>query len=398
MKRNVTLIIILVLALASPGLLFSQANKEDEKFQEALEEYFDALWKFYPTQATLVGYHEYDNKLEDLKTNNIEKRHEELDEFNKTFVSSIDRTKLSPEMQIDHEMIIDGLDYQLYLHENILPWEYNPLFYNQILNSCLRSLTTKEFAPLEKRASNASDRLKAIPNFIKQAKENLQTPPQLYTEIAIKQFPAILAYFKTDLAQWITEAPASVKNKLQQNFNKAIVEIEGYQSFLQNELLPRSTGTFRLSTAHPRLIRNTFQNILSLQELIARAQADYKNTRREMFLCCMALYKIMNPKINIENPPATLSEEQLKNEVISHVLDHISSEHASRDDFLSTLQTVSDEIKSFLSIKNLITIPETQLELGPMPSDVQGKKWYSLKTPGLYETTKSYSWEIAPFT
>jgi len=397
MKKNVVLIVILILAIASPGLLLSQTNKEDEKFEKLLEEYFDSLWKFYPTQATLASYHTYDGNLEDIGSNDLTKRHEELDEFNQKFITEIDRTKLSPDLQIDHEMIIDGLDYQLLMHENILPWEYNPLFYNQILNSCIRALTTKEFAPIEERAANAISRLKAIPGFIKQAKNNLKTPPQLFTELTLMQFPSILSFYKVDLPLWIEQVPSSAKNKLQQNLDKAITELESYQGYLENELLPQSTGTFRLSTAHTRLVRDTFQNILSLQELIARAQADYKNIRREMFLCCMALYKIMEPKINIENPPPTISEEQLKNEVISHVLSHISSEHASKDEFLDVLIKVSDEVKNFLSLKDMITIPEADLKIKAMSSDTQGLKWYAFNPPGIYETEKTYLWEISPF-
>ena len=82
----------------------------------------------------------------------------------------VDVTKLSPEAQIDHEMIRDALDIEVLKNENLLPWEYNPIFYNEIFINCIRSLFSKEFAPLETRAKNAAERLKALPKLIKQAK------------------------------------------------------------------------------------------------------------------------------------------------------------------------------------------------------------------------------------
>ena len=75
MRKTLTVLVILLFSLASSGWLFSQQNEEDQKFQKAVEQYLDALWKFYPTAATLAGYHKYDDKLEDLSKKNLEKRH-----------------------------------------------------------------------------------------------------------------------------------------------------------------------------------------------------------------------------------------------------------------------------------------------------------------------------------
>ena len=107
-------------------------------------------------------------------------------------------------------------------------------------------------------------------------------------------------------------------------FTSRKVTDHSVQSF-QNELLPKSTGNFRLGEqAHLRLARLTLQNDIPLQELNARADADYKNIRREMFLVCIPLYKIMDPKINLDNPPPNLNEDQLINTAVTHVLNKIS--------------------------------------------------------------------------
>ena len=327
MKKAICAFIMLILILFIPLMVISQQNEEDGKFQKILESYFDEMWKFYPTSATMAGFHKYDDKLEDLSSKNIEKRQETLDKFNQDFVANVDKMKLSPDFMIDHEMMVDALDLELLDHEALVPWEYNPLFYNKIFSNCLRSLI-KEFAPLESRAKNAAERLEDLPKLIKQAKENLKTPPHLYTETAIKQFPAIINFYRTELAQWIENAPAASKSKLQQNLTKVISALEDYQSFLQNELLARSTGAIRLGEqAHRRLIQLTFQNNITLADLVARATADYKNTRREMFLVCIPFYKIMAPKIDLDNPPPNLTEDQLINETISHVLNKIEGDH-----------------------------------------------------------------------
>jgi uncharacterized protein (DUF885 family) len=397
MKKSAILLFTFVFVLLSTSMVFSLQNKEDEKFQKFLESYFEDLWKFYPTSATMAGFHKFDNKLEDVGKKNIEKRYDALNEANQELVAKIDSTALSPELQIDHAMMVDALDTEMIKFENLLPWEYNPLFYNEILNNCIRSLITKESVPLEERAKNAADRLGNIEKLIKQAKENLKTPAQIYTETAIKQYSGILDFYKTQVSQFIEQAPASSKSKLQSNFAKAVTALEDYQNFLQNELLARSTGNFRLLQAHRRLVRITFQNNIPIDELIARAQADYKNIRREMFLVTIPFYKIMDPVFNIEQPPSNLSEDQLFNATIGHVLDKIKGDHTSKEEFLNTVKTVSGEVKEFLTANQIVDLPEVMPEILATPIEKNRISMTQLLKPGLYETDGTFSCFVAPF-
>jgi len=397
MRKAIILIVIILFAFLSTSLLLSQKNSEDGKFEKTLNTYLDELWKFYPTAATLAGYHNYDNKLENLSEKTLDKRHEALGNFNQQFVAKIDKFKLSPEVQIDHEIIIDAIDFEFFRHENLVPWEYNPIFYNDVLNNCIRSLLTKEFAPIETRAKNAADRLKALPKLIKQAKKNLKTPPQIFTETAIKQFPGIINFYKNELPQLIEETPANSKSKLQNNLTKVLPALEDYQSFLQNELLPRSTGNFRLGQqAHTRLLRLTLQNDLPLQELINRATADFRNIRNEMFFTCVPFYKIMDPKIDLQNPPANLTEDMLYDEVVSHVMKRIKGEHVSKGEYLDRIKTSVEEVKNFIIQNELLELPEVIPNIEPMPLESQGITWTHLTSPGVYENSGTYSLQITP--
>jgi len=371
-------------------MVLISGESEDEKFQKFLDSYFDALWKFYPSLATVNGYHKYDDKLEDLGKGDIEKMHENLDKFNQELVAKIDSTQLSPELQIDHAMMVDGLDRELIKHENLLPWEYNPLFYNRILNRCIRSLFASEFAPLEARTKNALERLKELPKLIKQAKENLKTPPQIYTETAIAQFPAILDFYQTGLSEMIEETSDPNKAKLLAELTKVVKELMVYKDFLSNELLPRSTGNFRLAEAHRRLIRGTYQNSIPIADLVARAKADYNNLRREMFLVCIPFYRIMYPNINLEQLTTQRGEEEVKNIAIKGVFDKIKGEHATKEEFIDTLKTYKEEIKKFIQENQLLDLPEVDLKIEPIPQESQTMQWTEILPPGLYDTSEDF--------
>ncbi len=116
------------------GQLYAQ-SPEDAKFQKMMDTYLDGYWKFYPDRRHPGGLHKYNDKLEDLSSGAIEKRHDALDAFNQELVTKIDRSKLSPENQSIHAMMVDALDLEFVKFENLLPWEYNPLFYNEIFST-----------------------------------------------------------------------------------------------------------------------------------------------------------------------------------------------------------------------------------------------------------------------
>ncbi|MDH5704770.1 MAG: DUF885 domain-containing protein [Candidatus Aminicenantes bacterium] len=387
MKKFILLAIFLII-FSSSGILMFSTNVEDSKFQKALEDFLSEYWKFYPTAATLAGYHTYDSKLEDFSEKSLEKYHEVLDNSNQEFVTKIDKTKLSPEVLIDCEIMIDILDLELLKVENLVPWEYNPLYYNEIFINCIKSLFSKEFAPLDARAKNAAERLKDLLKFIKQAKENLKTPPQLFTETAINQFPGILDFYNNELPEMIANAPADSQSKLRDCLAKVIPALNDYQNFLKNELLPRSTGNFRLGgQAHTRLLRLTLQNDIPIQDIINQAQADNNNIRMKMFFTCVPFYEIMDPRIDLANPPPNLTKDQLYNEVISHVFNRIKGEHVTKDEYISRVRDSAAEIKEFISKNDLISLPDVDIDIQPMPAWSQGITLSRTISPGIYENS-----------
>jgi uncharacterized protein (DUF885 family) len=397
MRKFITSIFIIIFVLFNTGLLLSQQNEEDAKFQKLMEEFLDAIWKFQPTAGTTVGFHKYDNKLEDFSERNLEKRLEELDKFNQDLVTKVDRTKMSPEFQIDHEILMDALDLEKLKNEQLIPWEYDPIFYNSIFINCVKPLLEKDFAPLDTRAKNATERLKALPKLIKQAKEILKTPTPISTETAIEQFPAIFEIYRTELPTLISEVPEEQRTKLLAELGKVIPELESYQNFLSNELLPKSTGDFRLKQAHPLLLRLTLQNNIPITELAERATADINNiTKVEMSMVCLPLYRLMYPEVDMQQVMGQRGEDQARRTFIQGVLEKAKTNHVSKDEFMNKLQSTVEEIKSFLVENQFVDLPDNNLSIESMPEFCQGITWNKLISPGAYETSEEYTFQTTP--
>jgi hypothetical protein len=273
--------------------------------------------------------------------------------------------------------------------QNLVPWEYNPRLYNDLFLNSVRSVLVKGGAS---GVAAATARAKAIPGLVKRAKDNLKTPPQDYTQAAIDQMPGILEFYRTEVPKLSGGAAA-----LQAEVVKAVMALEDYQRYLKSELLPKSTGNFRMSEAHLRTLRMTTQgNLPILEEIVARSLADFNNIRREMFLVCIPFYKIMFPEEDIEQLGRTKGEEQTRNIVIQSVLDKIKSDHVGRDEFFGRLNTAAANIKSFIQQQGLINLPEDNLTIEPMPAWFGTTSWTYLETPGAYETGGSYTLYVRP--
>ncbi|MCX7973260.1 MAG: DUF885 domain-containing protein [Candidatus Aminicenantes bacterium] len=397
MKTRAILIPLSLFLLTGLVWLFSQQNPEEAKFMKTLETYLDDMWKFYPTTATLLGYYKYNDKLEDMSEANIDRRHDSLDNYRQLFLAKIDRSKLSSEMDIDLDIALDSLDYEVLKHENLLPWEYNPLFYNELFYFSIQGLLSKEFADINTRLKSAIERAKLLPKLIQQAKANLKTPPQLFTETAIKQFPTILDFYRNEIPRLIETASPDLKSRFQAEIVKVIPALEDYQRFLQNELLPRSTGNFRLGEVHPKLLRITLQNTIPIDELIARSRADYSNLRREMAIVSMPFYRIMYPHINMEQLSTQYTEEQLRNLFIRGVLDKIKIYHPTPENFLESIKNGVSTLREFIAKNNLAYLPAEPITIVPMPIIRQMANIVRVTGPGPYEKTGAFRAEIAPF-
>lgn len=396
MKKTAILLFALSFVVISTTQLYSLQNAEDEKFQKLLDSYFDAYWKFFPTAATLAGFDKYNAKLEDFREKAIEKRRDEMDAFNKEIVVDINSQLLSPDFQIDHALIVNALDIDVMQHEMLVPWGYNPLYINTILMNCIRALFKEGSAPTEALAKNADSRLKNLERFISESKKNLKTPAEIYTQTAINQFPTIINFYKNELPGIIDQCPDSVKTKLQANLAKIIPALADYQNFLQNELLPRSTGSFRLMEAHARLVRTTFQNDIPVQELLAQAEADAKNIRNEMFKLVFGIYQIMDPVFDIEDPPANLNEDQLYYSVISHVFDKIKNDHVTKDEFVTKVNSLIPDVRSHLTDNQFVDLPADSLEIVLAPPESLQTSWLKLIFPAPYDSTGTFSLQISP--
>jgi uncharacterized protein (DUF885 family) len=388
MKRTAIVVAALAIFACATGALLAQ-SAEDAKFKKFLDTFWDAYFKFYPTAGTLQGYTKYNDKLEDPSEGGLDKFNEILTDFNTEIVSKIDPTKLSADNQIEREMLLDFVGLEFLDLQLILPWNDNPLLYNDLFVQSLRSLLVKNGGA---GVAAATSRAKLIPGLVKKAKDSLKNPPQEYTQAAIDQMPAIIDFYRIDIPKLSGGASA-----LQTEVVKAVAALEDYQRFLRGELLAKSTGNFRMRDWHKQILQRTTQgNLPIVEELIPQSTTDVANIRREMLLASISLYKIMYPAVDTEQLGRTKGEEQTRNIIIGGVLDKIKTDHVGRDEFVNRISTGAANIKSFIQQTGLIDLPADPLTIEPMPACFADGAWTLLAGPGAFEASGPYTLYVRP--
>src|SRR5216117_1373844 len=283
-------IVITAGVLLSLSMLSAAATTQDDEFQKIAHDYIEHYLRANPEQATELGDHRFDCELTDYspaaRAKDLATQKEFRDKLN-----AIDGTQLTGANNIDFRILKENIDYEIFRVEELKEPEWNPLVYMQSLANSLYLLVARDFAPAEKRIPSLRERMEKIPGVIAQAKANLQHPPRVHTETAIEQTQGAINLVRAELAPLLDQAPQK-KKELAPLQEKTAAALEDYKKWLQNDLLPRSDGDFRLGAEkYRKKLRFALVSDLPMEEIMKRAKTDLGQTQTAIYETALPLYK-----------------------------------------------------------------------------------------------------------
>lgn len=389
MFKNFLILILTGIFLSQNLMAFSNATKKtaDENFQMLANDYIAELLKINPEWATGLGEHAYDNRLNDYSLAGI-KRNRDFNETYLTRLKAIPLDRLSKVNNVDARIMRDNLEYNIFQIDVLREYEWNPLYYN--VGSAMNNLIARDFAPLRERLTNVKGRLEQIPAVCAAAKTNLKNPPRIYTETAIAQNKGVIGLIKEDLQKFADLVP-EMKTELAPAQTAAIAALEDYGNWLEKDLLPRSTGDFRLGDAKYRQkLRFALESDLPKEELLRRAEADLKVTQNSMYNVALPLYKKYFPN---EKEATKLNDKKL---VIKSVLDKLAESRPTNETIVGK---ANEELKSttdFVRAKNLVTVPDEPVKVIVMPEFARGSAVAYCDSAGPFEKKNETFFAISP--
>ncbi|HEY3788400.1 MAG TPA: DUF885 family protein, partial [Urbifossiella sp.] len=238
-----TLPILLGTAVMALPAADPPANAEDAKLAKMFREWLDEEFKLHPMFATQQGNHDYDDRMDDLFP---KARKRERDRILETMMllNSLKRNELSRNSQIDAAIWVHSIKNGIWSEENDNRFEFDPRAYGEYISDSVFLLFTQSTLSRERNVQNAARRIAAIPKVIEAAKASLKNPPKILTEVAMKRNLGAIAFYEKDIYEFAKETPGS--EPLGTPCRAAVKALKEYQTWLEKDLLPRSTGEWRL--------------------------------------------------------------------------------------------------------------------------------------------------------
>jgi len=380
--------IVAAASILSLVLVTASATPQDDQFQKIARDYIEQYLRANPEDATELGDHRFDGQLTDYSSDARAKDLATQKEF-RDKLNAVDGSQLTGANNIDFRILKENIDYQIFQAEELKEPEWNPLVYMQSLANCLYLLVARDFAPAEKRIPNLRQRMEKIPRVIAQAKDNLQHPPRIHTETAIEQTQGAISLVREGLSPLLDSAP-SMKKELAPLQEKTAAALEDYKKWLQNDLLPRSDGDFRLGVEKFRKkLQFALASDLSMEEIMKRAQADLQQTQTAIYQTALPLYKKSFPDAD----SATLAD---KHKVTVAVLDKLAEQHPDDATVVPYAQKVLGEATDFVKQHNLVTASSVPLDVIAMPEFKRGVAIAYCDSPGPLDKNGKTFFAVAP--
>jgi len=197
----------------------------------------------HPLEATELGDHRFDSRLDDLSPDALKRSLAHLEQTLKQLPRQVKYASLDRDGQIDYEILEHDLQRAIWLQVNTKQFENDARIYNRYISDSVFLLLTQSRLPGETNIANAIGRIREIPAVIAAAKQNLKHPHRPALETAIRQNRGSIAFYQKDLFKMTEGSPQT--SKLQAEAARAAASLKEYQTFLES-LLPASNPEWRL--------------------------------------------------------------------------------------------------------------------------------------------------------
>jgi uncharacterized protein (DUF885 family) len=356
-----------IVLLSVATALTTSAQNSNLAWDALVDRFFDqADFHFDPSAGTSAGFHQYDAALEDYSLDALRRQGTVLKQYEREF-TAFPASKLSAEQSADREIVLGKIRSTLLDLEVIRIWEKNPDTYSSTASNAVFVIMSRKFAPPEDRLKSVISRERQMPKMFEDARTNLKNPPRIYTQVALEQLPGIISFFEKDVPLAFNAVKDTVLLGQFHQSNAAVIhELQRYEAFLKNDLLPRSNGDFRLGaeTYRKKLLYDEMVDI-PLDRLL---QIGYDNLHQNQ-----QLFRETAKKIDATKTP-------------QQILEAAEKDHPAPDKLLDAFRNTLGGLREFIVKHHIVTIPSPVPPiLEETPPFMRALTSASMDTPGPYE-------------
>jgi len=318
-----------------------------------------------PLQATAMGFHEYDGRINEFTRLAIDAELFRLKRFDDR-LKKFDVTRLASHSAIDLRLLQTAIKRELFFIQDLAIYERDPMIYASALD--VNVYVNRKFAPIEDRVRSIIAIENQAGNVLIAAKTNLvEVLPKPHVELAIEIARAAAEYLKKDLAEAVAELKdESLHTAFAQSNRRAATALTEYASWLEKERLPKATTRFAIG-------EEKYRRFLAQTELVE-----------------LPPFKILELGLSaLKHEQATFAEAAQRidsNKVPSDVFKEIQNEHPAGKDLLPEMTKKVEAIRKYVVDQKLVTIPtEIRAQVKATPQYKRATSFASMDSPGPFE-------------
>ncbi len=381
-----------LLVLTTTGAI--TASAADSAFEKLADDYIEGLARISPVGATAIGDHSADERLDDVDSAARAGTRKTFLDYRAT-LASIDRNELSRANQIDAEILHNEIESTLFRLDTLEEWAWNPVDYVRLSGNAIYGLLARDFAPIEQRLDNVAARLEQLPRFLEQARASLQPErvPKIHAETAIQQNPGLSSIIETMILPQMDALPAATRSRLEVAIEIARDAIAEHQTWLEEELLPRAAGDFRIGAdLYDQKLAFALNSPMSRKEIKLLAESEYQLVRKQMYEIAKQVYAGMHPHTAFPDDP----DEAYKQVIIRAALEQAYRHTPPRDGIVDVARQYLQQATDFVVEHNIVTMPEDPVEIIVMPEFQRGVTVAYLDPPGPLDDGQKAFYAVAP--
>jgi uncharacterized protein (DUF885 family) len=337
-------------------------TSDDAAIAKASQDFLDMMVELSPEFATERGLHARDAELD---TRNLDEWNKGVDReqgFLGDLKSRFASPKASVSAKTDLAILVGTLEADIRMDRERRPLERDPGVYASPM-AAVFAMVAHDYAPAEERAKNVLARIEKIPGTVALARTNLKNPPRVWTQIAIEQAKSAGSFFD-EQQPFLDGALPAEKARTAKALKAAKDAYAAYATFLEKDLLPRSTGNYAAG-------KDLFEFLLRENYFLDRDADQILDLGKRLFAETDAQMTDLAKKMD---PSAKGWPEVTK---------RLKSHHPSADDLIPTYRTEVDRARKFLVDKDAVPFPP-------------GDQCQVIETPPYLRSTTTAAYEEPP--
>lgn len=341
-----------LLAIAAATFVAPLLSAADSPLETFFRRHLDERFALHPLEATQLGDHRFDDKLDDLSPAALARSLAHLKAARTKLPQAIDRAQLSPDERINFDLFVHELDAAIWLHEHTQPYATNPRIYTDYIGDSVFLLLAQSRLPKETNLANALARMRLIPAIVAAAKQNLTNPPRVVLETALRQNQGSIGFYERDLFELAGATPQLAALKAEAA--RVVPVLKDYQQWLEQTLLPRATGEWRLGPQKfAQKLDYTLNAGLSADDVLRAAESEFTRVHLELYVISRQLWSRYFPSAALP-----VADEAGRRTTIARVIAAVAKEHGKPEELVADARATVERIKTFIREKDILRLPE----------------------------------------